>query len=167
MALFISLLCIIVAIWLLLQFAPQAYLEILIHEPAPDDRFLTATLSIRNTSRARMRKQTVLLQSLAYDHDKAIQLPDSVPFRTSSVRSGDEPLEWHEPKEVFKDVHYLFPGETLTSECLVPLPAEADIVHIGLQFNAAPPPLENLMGRFFTLNNSWETAAFKLLRRTD
>jgi len=161
MALFVSLLCIIAGIWLLLQFAPQTYLEILIAEPSADDRFLRATVSIQNTSRSRIGKQTILFQSLAYTYDIAAQLTDGVPFNTSSVRSGEEPLAWHEPKEIFREVRYLFPGETLTTECLIPRPLDAEVIHVGLQFNGAQGPLENLVGRFFTLNRSWESSAFK------
>jgi len=163
MALFVSLLCVIAGIWLLLQFAPQVYLDILITDPAADDRFLTATITVQNSSRSRIGKQTILLQCLAYSDETALKLTDGVPFKTSSVRSGEEPIAWQEPREIFRDVHYLFPGETLTTEYLIPRPADADIIHVGLQFNSAQGPLENLVGRFITLNRCWESAAFKLV----
>ena len=48
---------------------------------------------------------------------------------------------------------------------LVPCPKQAAVVHVGLQFNADPGVLENLAGRFFTLNKRWETAAIHLVRK--
>jgi hypothetical protein len=163
MALFVSLLCIIVIIWLLLQFAPQTYLEVFVDEASSENGYLKVSVSVQNTSRGRLTKQTVLLQSLAYGGDKALACPDNVPFKTSTVRSGEEPLEWHEPSEVFKGTRHLFPGETLTTERLVPLPEKAALVHVGLQFNAEQGPIEAVVSRFFTLNSSWETAAFYLV----
>jgi len=163
MALFVSLLCIIAGVWLLVQFAPQIYLDILVADPSADDRFLTATVTVQNTSRSRIGKQTILFQSLAYTDAAALKLTDGVPFKTSTVRSGEEPLAWQEPREIFRDVLYLFPGETLTTECLIPRPVDAQIIHVGLQFNAARGPLESLVSRFITLNSSWESSAFKLV----
>jgi len=165
MSLFISLLCIIAGILLLLQFAPQVHLEIFIHENERREDFLPATISIHNTSRSRLTKQTILLQNLAYDSDKMARLPDSVPFKTSSVRSGEEPMDWHEPRELYKDLIHLFPGESLTTEVLIPCPKDAAAVHVGLQFNSAPGALENLIGRFFTLKSCWETGAYYLTSR--
>lgn len=165
MALFVSLLCIIVGIWLLLQFAPQVYLDLSVDEVDLDRGVLKVTATVQNTSRARLSKQTVLLQGLAYPGDKALKLPDHVPFNTAEVRSGEEPLAWHEPKELFREVLLLFPGEALTTECLVPLPQEADIVHIGLQFNAHTGPIEALVSNVFSLKNRWETTAVHLVTK--
>lgn len=167
MALFVSLLCIIAGVWLLLQFAPQTYLSVLIEDVDHAHGYLKISVTLQNTSRARIGKHTVLLQGLAYGADKGLRLPESVPFRTSSVRSGEEPLEWHEPREIFKDLAYLFPGETVTSECLVPLPAKAALVHVGVQFNASQGPVEALISRFFTLNHCWESAAIHLVDASD
>jgi len=165
MALFVSLLCIIAGIWLLLQFAPQVYLDLSVDEADLDRGILKVTATVQNTSRSRLSKQTVLLQGLAYPGDKALKLPDHVPFKTAEVRSGEEPLAWQEPKELFRDVLLLFPGEVLTTECLVPLPQQADLVHIGLQFNAETGPVESLVSNVFSLKSRWETAAIHLVAR--
>ena len=162
MTLFVSLLCIVAGIWLLLQFAPQAHLEILVDASCDNPDFILASVSLQNTSRSRIGKQTILFQSLGYDVRKAGLLGDHVPFNTSEVRNGEEPLEWHEPREIFREVDFLFPGEILTTECLVPRPKGDAVVHIGLQFNASTGATENLIGRFFTLNSRWETSAFHL-----
>jgi hypothetical protein len=92
------------------------------------------TIQVTNTSKVRIRKDSLRLQMLFYPIARMATLTDWVPFsKDSTVESTDR---WRNPQEICEQTKYVYPGETMTVEHPLVFEDCHSVGHVGLQFRA-------------------------------
>jgi hypothetical protein len=138
------------ALFIFLQFAPVLALRILPTWPSDDTGWVILRIEVENKSRIRVHKQAIYLQILEHNVSVSSILSEWVPFEEKAVIPTEQPINWHEPVEIFKSTKGIDPGETLVAERLHYCQPN-NVLHVGLKVKAKL----GFFGRIATQVRSW------------
>jgi hypothetical protein len=132
-------------LFIFFQLAPVAQLRILPRWGDEAQQFLIIRLEIENRSRVRILRPAGRFQILEYALKPDRALSHFVPF-TEDRSKEEPPLEWREPRPLFKTTRQIYPGETIAVEFLQPCSRAEVVLKLGLQINIGL----NFLGRLVT-----------------
>jgi hypothetical protein len=146
----------LLSLFVLYKFVPKLHLEV---EPSvlKGTNQLLLTLSMENISSVYAPKKNVRLQILAHGEEAGSGLSEWVPFAKDRIRSGEEPSEWSEPKEVFETTTGLHAGEKLSVQYMVPISPGAKFLHVGFQYVANLRGIHYWLSGLFSPHEQWTT----------
>jgi hypothetical protein len=146
------------AMFVFLQFAPLVNLRIIHRWAGDDSRWVILRLEVENVSRVRIRKQHIRLQILEYELLNDKSLSEWVPFEEEKVCASEPPIEWKDPKEVFKTTVSIDPNEVLSVERLHYCPQNR-VTKVGLQLRIDPSVFGSFVARVRRWDQQWTTTA--------
>ena len=121
------------ALFVYFQLAPVLDLRILPSWTDDTKQFLILKFQVENKSRVRVYSPRGRIQVLKHGIKAGTSMSHWVPFKKNAIIPTEQPIEWHEPVEIFRSTKEIYPGEVISFERLYHCPQEAIILHVGLQ----------------------------------
>ena len=121
------------ALFVFFQLAPVLNLRILPSWTDDTKQFLILKFQVENKSRVRVHSPKGRIQVLEHEIQAGTFLSQWVPFDKNTIIPTEQPIEWHEPVEIFRSTKEIYPGEVISYERLYHCPQDRVALHVGLQ----------------------------------